>query len=104
MREVCASQHKNSQIPAGMVGVTCACLGADVTLTDVPSVLPMARANIELNARLIETAGGRASTAALDWSADPNQQGLLDEQYDVVLGGERARDVPFITTSCLSLV
>lgn len=53
--------------PAGIVGITAACLGAHVMLTDMRDVLPQIYENVQANAELIEAAGGSATVAELDW-------------------------------------
>ena len=68
-----------------MVGVTCAALGAHVTLTDVASVLPLTRTNVEANAGLIAAAGGSALVSELEWGA-PDSALVQYQQYDWVLG------------------
>jgi hypothetical protein len=52
----------------GLPGIAAAAaLGADVTLTDLPGVLPLARANVEANCSLIKAGGGRVAVAPFDW-------------------------------------
>lgn len=51
----------------GVVGITAAALGAHVTLTDLPVIQPLLRSNIAANQQLIDSAGGSATAAELDW-------------------------------------
>lgn len=51
----------------GLVGIVLAALGAHVTLTDLESVLPMLRENMELNREAIVRAGGSAECTTLAW-------------------------------------
>jgi Lysine methyltransferase/Tetratricopeptide repeat len=52
---------------AGLVGLTAACLGARVTLTDLPALQPLLSANIDANTELVHCSGGAATAAVLDW-------------------------------------
>lgn len=76
----------------GLVGLAAACLGADVTATDLPTVLPQLETAIAANAGLVAAAGGSIRAAALDWHAP---QGALlappggsKEQYSWLLGAD----------------
>eukprot|EP00884_Botryococcus_braunii_P000512 jgi/Botrbrau1/10461/Bobra.0133s0068.2 len=51
----------------GLVGLVFAALGADVLLTDKKTPLGMVRENVQLNADLIQRAGGRADCGELVW-------------------------------------
>ena len=76
----------------GLVGLAAACLGADVTATDLPTVLPQLETAIAANAGLVDAAGGSIRAAALDWHAP--QFALLappggsKEQYSWLLGAD----------------
>lgn len=48
-----------------MVGIVAARLGAQVTATDLPELLPQAQSNADLNAEGIATAGGSFQARAL---------------------------------------
>ncbi|XP_015522597.1 protein N-lysine methyltransferase METTL21D-like isoform X1 [Neodiprion pinetum] len=52
----------------GCVGMTAACLGAEVVLTDLANVLPALNKNIEMNKDLWKQSGGSARAEELDWS------------------------------------
>lgn len=51
----------------GIVGITAACMGARVLLTDLPQLLPLTALNIHANAAAIREGGGDAVTAPLVW-------------------------------------
>lgn len=51
----------------GMVGVMAARLGAHVTLTDLPHVLPNLQSNLELNSDNVEACGGSLEVRPLRW-------------------------------------
>lgn len=55
----------------GLVGLAMAGLGADVVLTDLPSIYANLARNAEANASLIEQRGGTLRTGVLDWT-DPH--------------------------------
>lgn len=67
---------------AGIVGISAACLGAHVMLTDTRDVLPQIYENVQANKQLIEEAGGSATVAELDWT-DPDDEVCVS----VCLGG-----------------
>jgi hypothetical protein len=62
--------------PAGIVGITAACLGAHVMLTDMRDVLPQIYENVQANAELIEAAGGSATVSELDWTEPDDEVGV----------------------------
>lgn len=77
----------------GLVGLAAASLGADVTATDLPAVLPQLQAAIAANASLVATAGGSIRAAALDWQAPDctllsTPPGGPDAQYSWLLGAD----------------
>ena len=66
---------------AGLVGLACACLGAEVTITDgAAALLPLQRRNLELNAAAIAAAGGcarlHASASASNLMPTPRSAAL----------------------------
>lgn len=52
----------------GLVGLAMAGLGADVTLTDLPSIHPNLARNLQGNATIIAHGGGSARAGVLDWT------------------------------------
>jgi hypothetical protein len=54
--------------PAGVVGISAACLGAHVMLTDTRDILPQIMENVQENGALVEAAGGSATVQELDWN------------------------------------
>lgn len=77
----------------GLVGLAAACLGAAVTATDLPAVLPQLEAALAANAGLVAAGGGSMRAAALDWRA-PEASALLapaggaEAQYAWLLGAD----------------
>ncbi len=67
----------------GLAGLTAAALWqTDVTLTDLPQIVPNLEMNVESNRWLIEKRGGSADVEELDW----DQEFLCGQgEYDVVL-------------------
>jgi hypothetical protein len=78
--------HPPTNHDAGIVGITCAALGAHVMLTDMRDVLPQIYENVQSNERLIGDAGGSATVAELDW-LDPDDE--VGRQCVCVCGGCR---------------
>lgn len=66
----------------GVVGLTAATLGAQVTLTDLPEALPLLRLNINENKAKIGSMGGYAIAEALIWG---DNSSLLDEEFDIIV-------------------
>lgn len=58
---------------AGIVGISAACLGAHVMLTDTRDILPQIMENVEQNGELVEAAGGSATVQELDWNAPDDE-------------------------------
>ncbi|XP_075229926.1 protein N-lysine methyltransferase METTL21D-like isoform X2 [Lycorma delicatula] len=52
----------------GCVGLTAACCGADVVMTDLPEILPLLEYNIMANKDLWQNKGGKAVSKPLKWS------------------------------------
>ncbi|KAF6216369.1 hypothetical protein GE061_000710 [Apolygus lucorum] len=61
----------------GCAGITAACLGADVILTDLPDVIPQLSKTIELNRIPIAEGRGKAMAMELKWGA--SVQPILDK-------------------------
>ena len=75
----------------GIVGLAAACLGAAVTATDLPEVLPQLQASAALNRAMVGAAGGSLTVATLDWR-HPDAALLCPQppalQYDWLLGAD----------------
>ncbi|XP_012263632.1 protein N-lysine methyltransferase METTL21D-like [Athalia rosae] len=65
----------------GCVGMTAACLGAEVVLTDLANVLPALNKNIEMNKHHWKNCGGSAKAQELAWSKDA----VIDFKPDIVV-------------------
>lgn len=84
----------------GVVGITLACLGADVTLTDIADIVPHTKSNIQCNQQLIQSGQGKAAEAALDWNSPSSSQSVLAKQYDLLVGADliyAAKDISPLT-------
>lgn len=71
----------------GIVGITAACLGARVVLTDTAVVVQHAQQNVERNAWLVNEGQGSAQCAALAWETSGNSSVLL-QLFDIVIGAD----------------
>ena len=72
----------------GLVGIAAACVWeADVTLTDLPEIVPNLKRNVEMNGELVERYGGRTATAVLDW-ADPGNVPEQCKRYPVAIAAD----------------
>jgi len=68
----------------GIVGLSAAAMGADVTLTDRQELLPLLRKNIAVNA-LRE----RADALALEWGCDETIEALgRNVEFDLIVGSD----------------
>ena len=74
----------------GLVGLSAAALGADVTLTDVhPEVLQLHAKNIETNQASVAAAGGSVRSLRLEWGeAADATDALRYGPFDVLLGSD----------------
>ena len=70
----------------GLVGLAMAALGADVVLTDLPSIQENLARNAKCNSILIEQSGGSTRTGVLDWvqptSCELFTDGVVTETLD----------------------
>ncbi|KAK2981591.1 hypothetical protein RJ640_011121 [Escallonia rubra] len=72
----------------GLVGISAsAILGAHVTVTDLPHVLPNLRFNAEANSSVLALHGGSVDVAALSWG-DIEDMKVIGGEYDLVLGSD----------------
>ncbi|XP_030746216.1 protein-lysine methyltransferase METTL21D-like [Sitophilus oryzae] len=53
----------------GCVGLTAACLGANVLLTDLPPIIPLLETNLLLNNQLFKREDTRVKVASLPWGS-----------------------------------
>ncbi|XP_026485557.1 protein N-lysine methyltransferase METTL21D-like isoform X1 [Vanessa tameamea] len=67
----------------GVVGLTAATLGAQVTLTDLPEALPLLRLNISENKQKIVSMGGYAIAESLVWG-DKNSE-IHKQEFDMIV-------------------
>lgn len=73
----------------GLVGITAALtLSADVTVTDLPHVLPNLEFNARANSDVLARHGGSVEVAALSWGEVEQMEGLIGREYDLVLGSD----------------
>lgn len=73
----------------GLVGITAALtLSADVTLTDLPHVLPNLDFNALANREVLTHHGGSVDVAALSWGDVHQMEALIGREYDLVLGSD----------------
>nr|GMC96991.1 protein N-lysine methyltransferase METTL21A [Ipomoea batatas] len=72
----------------GVVGIAAAAtLGASVTVTDLPHVLPNIQFNVDLNSGVLENHGGAVDVAALSWGEMKDME-AIGREYDLLLGSD----------------
>ncbi|XP_021718008.1 protein N-lysine methyltransferase METTL21A-like [Chenopodium quinoa] len=72
----------------GLVGITAAAiLGAHVTVTDLPHVIPNLEFNVLANAEIISANGGAVVATQLSWG-NVEQMEVVGKEYDVILGSD----------------
>ncbi|KAL2333703.1 hypothetical protein Fmac_014916 [Flemingia macrophylla] len=72
----------------GIVGIAAAAtLPADVTLTDLPHVVPNLRFNAEANAGVVGSSGGSVSVAALRWG-DAGDVAAIGREFDLIVASD----------------
>ncbi|KDP38603.1 hypothetical protein JCGZ_05310 [Jatropha curcas] len=74
----------------GLVGIAAAAtLGANVTVTDLPHVIPNLQFNVDANANTVALQGGRVNVAALRWGEDGGGDvEIIGRDFDVVLASD----------------
>jgi predicted nicotinamide N-methyase len=87
---------------AGLVGLCCAHMGAEVTLTDgAESLLELLEGNLELNRAAIAARGGSARAALLEWGSGEHIFEVASRHgpFDVLIGSDLCYDAhihPFL--------
>ncbi|KAJ4781105.1 Protein-lysine methyltransferase METTL21E [Rhynchospora pubera] len=74
----------------GLVGIAAAALlGARVTLTDLPNVVPNLQFNAELNSLVVSLRGGFVSVQQLRWGDEQDAADVTStEKFDLVVGSD----------------
>lgn len=87
----------------GIVGITLACLGAHVTLTDTAAIVQHTRSNVQRNQQLIQQGQGSAGVTALDWGSSLGLS-IKTMLYDIIVGADliyAEKDIaPLVKTIC----
>ncbi|EOX91101.1 Lysine methyltransferase - like 4 [Theobroma cacao] len=72
----------------GLVGIAAAVtLGADVTVTDLPYVVPNLQFNVDANADVVAQKGGTVNVAPLRWGEDDDLE-VVGREFDLVLASD----------------
>ncbi|KAJ8567524.1 hypothetical protein K7X08_019732 [Anisodus acutangulus] len=72
----------------GIVGIVAAAvLGAKVTVTDLPHVLPNIQFNVDANSQVLEQQNGVVDIAALSWGESQDME-AVGRDYDLILGSD----------------
>lgn len=72
----------------GVVGIAAAAiLGADVTVTDLPHVLPNLNFNVEVNSTVLAPRAGQVHVAALSWGEKEDME-AVGREYDLIIGSD----------------
>lgn len=72
----------------GIVGITASVLlGADVTVTDLPHVLPNLKFNVDVNSSVLVPLGGEVHVAALSWG-EVGEMEVIGREYDLIIGSD----------------
>ncbi|XP_061688182.1 EEF1A lysine methyltransferase 3-like isoform X2 [Syngnathoides biaculeatus] len=82
----------------GVVGILAACLGADVTLTDLPVALPQLEANVCANMPSSGWPSAPPAVLPLSWGEDHIK---FPSDWDLVLGGTVKQLVKVQSRTCL---
>ncbi|XP_076261903.1 protein N-lysine methyltransferase METTL21D-like isoform X2 [Rhynchophorus ferrugineus] len=75
-------EQKYEELGAGVgcVGLTAACLGANVILTDLPEIIPLLERNVLLNIEYVKNNKGKTDVIPLPWGTN-----VLKEKPDIIL-------------------
>jgi predicted nicotinamide N-methyase len=79
---ICLSRLCDIGSGSGCVGLAAACLGADVTLTDLPCVFPLLKQNMDENIIKCGISHDRIRMAEYDWGHDTSH---LQPPFDIVI-------------------
>lgn len=72
----------------GVVGIAAAAiLGAKVTVTDLPHVLPNIQFNVDANSQVLEQQSGVVDVVALSWGESQHME-AVGKDYDLILGSD----------------
>ncbi|XVF17892.1 hypothetical protein REPUB_Repub10bG0164000 [Reevesia pubescens] len=72
----------------GLVGIAAAItLGANVTVTDLPHVIPNLQFNVDANAVMVAEKGGNVNVAPLRWGEDDDVK-VIGREFDLVLASD----------------
>lgn len=72
----------------GLVGIAAAAiLGANVTVTDLPHVIPNLRFNAEANSSVLAVHGGSVDVAALGWGENEHMV-AIGREFDLIIGSD----------------
>lgn len=72
----------------GVVGIAAAAiLGAKITVTDLPHVLPNIQFNVDANSKVLEQQSGVVDVAALSWGESQDME-AVGRDYDLILGSD----------------
>ncbi|OMO56904.1 Nicotinamide N-methyltransferase-like protein [Corchorus capsularis] len=72
----------------GLVGIAAAVtLGANVTVTDLPHVIPNLQFNVDANADVVAQKGGNVDVAPLRWGEDEDAV-VIGREFDLVLASD----------------
>ncbi|CAA3031401.1 N-lysine methyltransferase METTL21A-like [Olea europaea subsp. europaea] len=88
-----ATQHRPIRIlelgsGTGVVGIAAAAiLGGNVTVTDLPHVLPNILFNVNANAEMLKHHGGAVEVAALSWGDTHNME-AIGREIDLIMGSD----------------
>lgn len=88
----------------GFVGLHLACLGAQVTLTDLPVAQPLLHRSLDANLSAVQAGGGEARAATLDWSSCAAD--AWRGSFDVVIASDPVFDDTTVRyfVSCLAML
>ncbi|KAF4383340.1 hypothetical protein F8388_009371 [Cannabis sativa] len=72
----------------GLLGIAAAVtLGANVTVTDLPHVIPNLQFNVDANAEALAVNGGTVKVASLSWGEAGDVE-LIGREFDVIIGSD----------------